>query len=259
MIDKKVPSFYEYSSRLMLDPHSIGGNEMNLEVMTEHVTLDQIKLDICSTYEIMFKELIKMNIKFSKKELNNVAQLIQGDLNARVEQDPIALNPLFIYKLSRSFKIIFYYRIANALFYRKEKSLKTNQICKSYAFYLSEIATRETSIEIHPGAQIGRNFVIDHGTNTLIGATSIIGDNCTILNNVLLGAKSITNNKLGKRHPTLGNNVKIANGVQIFGPVLIGNNVKIGPNCTIHNHIPDNSIVKQVSVQSLVIDKKFSK
>jgi serine O-acetyltransferase len=212
----------------------------------DHVSLEQIKSDINTIYNRLCGELVRLNILLPEDTLNKITSLIYDDLYERVKQDPIAITPLYIYKISKSFKVIFYYRVANALFYLDNKDAELNKICKYYSYLLSEEAAKDTKIEIHPEARIGKRFVIDHGINTVIGATSDIGDDCTILNNVLLGSKKITFNPKGKRHPTIGNNVNIAGGVRI------GNNTIIGPDCMITEDIQDNSTVKKESSNQVI-------
>ena len=98
-----------------------------------------------------------------------------------------------------------------------------------------------TSIEIHPGAKIGRRFFIDHGVGVVIGETSEIGDNCVMFHNVTLGG---TGKHQGKRHPTLGNNVFIGTGATLLGPIVVGANSKIGANSFIVMHdVPGNCTV----------------
>ncbi|EAN2415285.1 serine acetyltransferase, partial [Salmonella enterica] len=108
---------------------------------------------------------------------------------------------------------------------------------------ISENAKIKTGIEIHPAAIIGKRFVIDHGTGTVIGETSIIGEDCYILQSVIIGASGIANNPIGKRHPVIGNNVEIGAFVNLLGNIKIGNNVKISPRVTITKSVPDNFIV----------------
>lgn len=106
-----------------------------------------------------------------------------------------------------------------------------------FARYLSEKAKRKTGIEIHPGATIGKNFFIDHGIGTVIGETTIIGNNVTIFHNVTLGG---IGSEKGKRHPTIGNNVLIGTGASILGNITIGDNVKIGANAVVLKDIKSN-------------------
>lgn len=109
-----------------------------------------------------------------------------------------------------------------------------------WARYVSEFSKKRTGIEIHPGAVIGKNLFIDHGSGVVIGETAIVGDNVTIYHGVTLGG---TGKEIGKRHPTIGNNVFIGCGAKILGDITIGNNVKIGANTVVLNSIPDDVTV----------------
>ncbi len=102
---------------------------------------------------------------------------------------------------------------------------------------ISQRAARKTGIEIHPGAKIGRRFFIDHGTGVVIGETAIIGDDCTIYQGVTLGG---TGKDIGKRHPTLGNNVLIGAGAKVLGPFKIGDNSNVAAGSVVLNEIPEN-------------------
>ena len=124
-----------------------------------------------------------------------------------------------------------YYKIAHFLYTKKRYFLSR---------YLCEKAKRKTGIEIHPGAVIGKNLFIDHGTGVVIGETTIIGNNVTIYHGVTLGGVS---DSKGKRHPTIGDNVMIGCGAKVLGDISIGNNVKIGANSTILRNVPDNKTV----------------
>jgi serine O-acetyltransferase len=219
------------------------------------ITQNRIVEDLLEVYRSFCQELIDLEIYISKNELELISSLIGNDLRARVGQDPIALSEEFIYSLSRSFRVIFYYRLAHFI-YNKNEVNDINNICRYCAFKISEYATMTTAIEIHPEAKIGKSFVIDHGVNTLIGATSEIGDNCTILQNVVLGSRKITFNSNVKRHPTIGNNVHISGGVRILGAINIGNNVTIGPDCLIIKDILDHSTVKLERKHTVILEKK---
>ena len=95
-------------------------------------------------------------------------------------------------------------------------------------------------IEIHPGAQIGKGFFIDHGNGVIIGETTIIGDNVTLYQGVTLGG---TGKETGKRHPTIGNNVMISAGAKVLGSFTIGDNSKIGAGSVVLEQVPPNSTV----------------
>jgi serine O-acetyltransferase len=102
---------------------------------------------------------------------------------------------------------------------------------------ISQTARFFTGIEIHPGAKIGKGLVIDHGMGIVIGETAEIGDNCTLYQGVTLGG---TGKDVGKRHPTLGNNVMVGAGAKVLGPFTIGDNAKIAANAVVLDRIPDD-------------------
>jgi len=105
---------------------------------------------------------------------------------------------------------------------------------------ISQLSKFYTGIEIHPGAQIGKNIFIDHGMGVVIGETTVIGDNVTIYQGVTLGG---TGKERGKRHPTLGNNVVVSAGAKVLGSITIGNNVIIGAGAVVVKPVPDDCTV----------------
>ncbi len=182
----------------------------------------------------------RLGIVLQPDDLIKIAGTLLLDLEARMKQDPVSTSVALVF-CSNAFKAICVYRVANYICSHHRHASDNNLL---FAYQISEETAARTSIEIHPSARIGHSFVIDHGIHTIIGATAEVGDHCTLLHNVLLGARRITNNKEGKRHPTLGNHVQVASGVSILGPVNIGNHVMIGPGCTISKDVPDNSFIK---------------
>ncbi|TVP52177.1 MAG: serine O-acetyltransferase, partial [Halomonadaceae bacterium] len=105
---------------------------------------------------------------------------------------------------------------------------------------LSTLARWFTGIEIHPGAQIGRRFFIDHGMGVVIGETAVIGDDVTLYQGVTLGGTSWRH---GKRHPTLGNNVVVGAGAKVLGPFTVGDDAKIGSNAVVTKEVPPGATV----------------
>ena len=105
---------------------------------------------------------------------------------------------------------------------------------------IAQRAARKTGIEIHPGAEIGRNFFIDHGCGVVIGETTVIGDNVLLYQGVTLGGNG---KEQGKRHPTIGNNVMISAGAKVLGSFTIGDNSKIGAGSVVLKEVPPNSTV----------------
>lgn len=146
------------------------------------------------------------------------------------QRDPAIHSNMEVF-LYPSFKVMISYRRAHKL-YKKGHYF--------WARYISQRAARRTGIEIHPGAEIGKGFFIDHGSGVIIGETTIIGDNCTLYQGVTLGG---TGKEHGKRHPTLGNNVMVSAGAKILGSFKIGDNSKIGAGSVVLEEVPPNSTV----------------
>jgi serine O-acetyltransferase len=138
---------------------------------------------------------------------------------------------------------VFWHRIAHALF-------------RADLFFLARVVNHLsrflTAIDIHPGAEIGRNFFIDHGF-TVIGETAIIGDNVTIYQCVTLGGSNPTNGVGGKRHPTLLDNVIVGSGAQIIGPVTIGRRARIGASAVVTEDVPEGATMIGVKARSTLV------
>ena len=130
-----------------------------------------------------------------------------------------------------SFKVMMHYRVAHKLYLKKHYFL---------ARWVSQRGVRKTGIEIHPGAEIGKGFFIDHGNGVIIGETTIIGDNVTLYQGVTLGG---TGKEQGKRHPTLGNNIMVGAGAKVLGSCTIGDNCKIGAGSVVLSDVPPGSTV----------------
>lgn len=155
---------------------------------------------------------------------------IRKEIKIIRERDPAIHSAMEVF-LYPSFKVMMHYRIAHKLY------LSGHYF---WARYVSQRGVRKTGIEIHPGAQIGEGFFIDHGTGVIIGETTIIGDNCTLYQGVTLGG---TGKEHGKRHPTLGNNVMVGAGAKVLGSCKIGDNVKIGAGSVVLQEVPAGSTV----------------
>jgi serine O-acetyltransferase len=121
---------------------------------------------------------------------------------------------------------------------------------KLLARWLSHVFRFLTGIEIHPGAQIGPGFFIDHGLGVVIGETAEVGPDVTLYHNVTLGGTSL---EKGKRHPTLECCVVVGAGAQILGAITIGENSRIGANAVVVNSVPPDSVV--VGVPGRVIKR----
>ena len=154
------------------------------------------------------------------------------------ERDP-AIHSSMEVLLYPSFKVMIHYRLAHKLY------LSGHYF---WARYISQRGVRRTGIEIHPGAQIGKGFFIDHGNGVIIGETTIIGDNVTMYQGVTLGG---TGKEHGKRHPTIGNNVLISTGAKVLGPFKVGDNSRIGANAVVLQEVPPDSTV--VGIKARVV------
>ena len=105
---------------------------------------------------------------------------------------------------------------------------------------VSHISRMLTGIEIHPGAVVGKGLCIDHGMGVVIGETAILGDYCLIYQGVTLGG---TGKEMGKRHPTLGDNVVVGAGAKVLGNLQIGSNVRVGAGSVVLRDVPSDCTV----------------
>lgn len=165
---------------------------------------------------------------------------IKEEIRVIRERDPAIHSNMEVF-LYPTFRVMLSYRRAH------------KQYLKGHYFrarWISQRAARKTGIEIHPGAQIGKGFFIDHGSGVIIGETTIIGDNVTLYQGVTLGG---TGKEKGKRHPTIGDNVMISAGAKVLGSFTIGENSKIGAGSVVLKAVPPNSTV--VGVPGHVVKK----
>ncbi|MFU2047635.1 serine O-acetyltransferase [Avibacterium gallinarum] len=169
---------------------------------------------------------------------------ILDDIDAFSLKDPASKNnPRNILYGYTSFNAVFYYRISHYLLNMNINNLDFMKNKYQYSLILSSKGKLLSGAEINPYAKIGKRFILDHGIGTVIGETAEIGDDCYMLGGVILGAKGISNNPEGIRHPRIGNNVQIGSFSKLFGAITIGNNVFIGSGCVITENIPDNYMV----------------
>ncbi|ADY54200.1 Serine O-acetyltransferase [Pseudopedobacter saltans DSM 12145] len=167
-------------------------------------------------------------------------RLLKTDIAAMLLGDPAANSEFEIIRSYPGFYAISFYRIANKLF-----RLKTPVIPR----ILTEYAHSKTGIDIHPGATIGENLYIDHGTGLVIGESAHIGNNVKLYQGITLGALSVEKDMAGtKRHPTVEDNVVIYSGATILGgETVIGKNSIIGGNVWLTKSVPADSIVYHLS------------
>lgn len=165
-----------------------------------------------------------------------IKELCLADAKTSVACDPSAEDEQIVIASFPGFFAIMTYRIAH-FFYQNNVPFLPR--------LMSEYAHSKTGIDINAGAQIGKNFFIDHGTGVVIGETSVIGDDCRIYQGVTIGALSVKKcdtDTNAKRHPTIGNNVTVyANATILGGKTEIGDNSIIGGNTFIIKSVPSNS------------------
>jgi len=168
-------------------------------------------------------------------QLPKIKGLLKGDIIAAFDGDPAAKSYEEIVISYPCIIAIATYRIAHELYLKQVPLIPR---------IMTECAHARTGIDIHPGAKIGRNFFIDHGTGVVIGETTIIGDNVKIYQGATLGALSFPKDKRGriikggKRHPTIEDNVTIYAEATILGDVTIGKGAVIGGNVWIKESVP---------------------
>ncbi|MCX7603462.1 MAG: serine O-acetyltransferase [Bryobacteraceae bacterium] len=156
---------------------------------------------------------------------------IREQIDTIFREDPAAKSVLEIIFCYPGFHAILFHRLAHRLYKAGFTTL---------ARMISQTSRFLTGIEIHPGAQIGRRFFIDHGMGVVIGETAVIGDDCLLYQGVTLGG---TGKERGKRHPTLGNHVVVGSGAKVLGNITIGNHVRIGAGSVVLKSVPDHSTV----------------
>jgi serine O-acetyltransferase len=166
---------------------------------------------------------------------------LREDVDAAVARDPAVRSRSEVVLGYPGLHAIWAYRVHHALWTRGRRLS---------ARLLSQATRAATGIEIHPGAQIGRRFFIDHGMGVVIGETAEIGNDVMIYHDVTLGGRSLQRTK---RHPTIGDDVVIGAGARVLGPVVVGKGAQIGANAVVVRDVPDGAIVVGVPGQVRVL------
>ena len=184
-------------------------------------------------------------------EVPSIARLVNSDVDAVLHNDPAVTDRgevILSYPLTYE---MIHYRAAHVLYL-----LHVPRIPRM----LTELAHARTGIDIHPAAQIGDHFCIDHGTGVVIGETAIIGSHVVLYQGVTLGAKNFEYDENGKpmdvpRHPILEDNVTVYSNTSILGRVTIGHDTVIGGNVWLTQDVPANSIVLQSNPEIRIKNK----
>ena len=119
---------------------------------------------------------------------------------------------------------------------------------------VNHMARLLTGIDIHPGAQVGRNLFIDHGQGVVIGETAIIRDGVTIYQSVTLGGTDPTNGVGGKRHPTLEDGVIVGSGAAVLGPITVGPRARIGANAVVTRDVPEGATMVGIPARATLVE-----
>lgn len=174
-------------------------------------------------------------------------ELLAEDLTALARLDPAAGRSWqYVASSYASYQAVQAYRLAHALLEAERGTSRRGGEGASAALArrISEDAKVCTGIEIHPAAEIGRRFVLDHAVGTVIGESAQLGDDCYVLQGVILGAVGIAANEAGKRHPTVGDRVEIGAFARLLGPITVGSDTRIGPHAVVVTDIPAGSHVR---------------
>jgi len=161
------------------------------------------------------------------------------DIRAIKRVDPAARSTIEILLACPGLHAIWMHRINHWLWLRGAKLL---------ARVLSHIVRRRTGIEIHPGAQLGRRVVIDHGMGVVIGETAVVGDDVLMYQGVTLGGGK---NHSGVRHPTIGDRVLLGANATLLGSITIGHDARIGACVTLRQSVPPFTSVREEPVISM--------
>jgi serine O-acetyltransferase len=156
---------------------------------------------------------------------------LRADWRAIFARDPAAQNAVEVWLAYPGFHAIVMHRVAHQLHHLRIPVLPR---------WLSHVNRFLTGIEIHPAAEIGPGFFIDHGMGVVIGETTQVGSNVTLYQGVTLGG---TGKEVGKRHPTIGDNVVVGVGAKVLGAIDVGDNVKIGAGSVVVASVPPHSTV----------------
>ncbi len=261
--DKPMPSVSSLTElvdnlRKILFPGFFGDSELRSETMSYYVgskldlifliLVEQIRRGLCFSYsdkETICEDYEKLAKEIGTKfiaSLPKIKYLLSTDVIAAFKGDPAAKNygeTIFCYP---SINVLMHHRIAHELVLNEVPLIPR---------IIAEMAHSNTGIDIHPGANIGENFFIDHGTGVVIGETSVIGKNVRLYQGVTLGAKSFPLDDHGKpikgipRHPIIEDDVIIYSNSTILGRITIGKGSVIGANMWITKDVPQNSVFSQ--------------
>lgn len=214
------PDYFEYQGIPTLELQSILTSEL-------HTVLPEVQVENV--------------VKCFMDELPEICRLIHTDVQATKNNDPAAASIAEVVLCYPLTQVMLYHRVAHSLLVKNVPLIPR---------MLSEIAHSDTGIDIHPAAQIGAYFCIDHGTGVVIGATTIIGTHVVLYQGVTLGARNFQYDAEGlpvdqPRHPIIEDNVTVYSNASILGRIRIGHDSIIGGNVWLTHEVPPHSRVLQ--------------
>jgi serine O-acetyltransferase len=261
---KALASIVEGLSAVLF-PNRLGSRQLAHETIDYYVghMLDETCRDLV--------EQVAMELQFADSEIDHreqgrkaqelvrefarglpgIRRLLETDILAAYEGDPAARSIDEVLACYPGITAILHHRVAHALHHLGLPLI---------ARMIAEIAHSTTGIDIHPGAQIGTSFFIDHGTGVVIGETAVLGDRVRLYHGVTLGAKRFAVDEAGglvkgnARHPIVEDDVVIYAGATILGRVTLGRGSVIGGNVWLTNSIPPGSQISQAKVRIEIFD-----
>ena len=267
MYDKQLPSVQTLREiidllREIIFPGFFGNQAVRENTIQYHIGVNMEKL-----YNLLFEQIFKaLTFETIGADLKKVAEektllvigripeikrMLSTDIKAMHDNDPAAKNFGEIIFCYPAIKALLNYRIAHELYVSKIPLIPR---------IITEMASTETGIEIHPGAVIGEYFSIDHGTGIVIGGTAIIGNHVLLYQGVTLGAKNFVLDEAGNpvdlpRHPIIEDNVTIYSNSSILGRITIGKGTIVGGNIWLtHSVPPDSRILQSKATEDRFID-----
>ncbi|AKU18302.1 serine O-acetyltransferase EpsC [Luteipulveratus mongoliensis] len=166
------------------------------------------------------------------QSVRRAVESVRADIDAAIERDPAVDSRLEMALASPGLHAIWSHRLAHRMWTKGGR-------WRLPARMLSQTARAVTGVEIHPGAQIGKRFFIDHGMGVVIGETAEVGDDVLLYHGVTLGGRSLAR---VKRHPTVGDGVTIGAGARILGPVRVGDRAQVGANAVVVKDVPPQAV-----------------
>ncbi len=250
-------------TRAILFPGYFGNSSTNSQTIRYHLGVNVERLfdmlteqilaglcfgsdeEFCSCTDSQRNKAAALSAKFIST-LPQMRATLATDVEAAYTSDPAAHSYGEVISSYPAIRAIGNYRIAHQLLILGVPFIPR---------IITEMAHSETGIDIHPGAQIGNYFTIDHGTGVVIGETTIIGNNVKLYQGVTLGAKNFPSGKNGKpikgipRHPIIEDNVIIYSNATILGRITIGHDATVGGNIWVTEDVPAGTRIVQTKAK----------